>query len=1176
MKRFTLALAMTLTLVMPLFAERVTSETAKNVASTFLNNNGAKASQLTDLSKTAGFQNLYIFTAEQGFVVMSADDCVQPILGYSLTDIFVTEDMPDNLVWWLRGYNDEIQYAIDSKMKASDETTKMWKDLAGGNAKAERTTVVVAPLIQTKWSQSKYYNRLCPALSDGPDGHAYTGCVATAMAQIMKYWNHPIHGTGSVTYNSGGFQGYPYIQGLTANFGATTYDWDNMNPYYENYYANGEDFDAITSPYPTEAEINAIATLMYHCGVSVKMNYGGPSTGGSGAYSSAVATALINHFNYSPATEFKQKSSTNSNTSITTTYYSDSEWIAMLKVELDASRPLHYGGSDPDPNNSTGHAFVCDGYDNRNYFHFNWGWAGHYNGYFTISNLNTGANSSEAGAGNGTYTRDQYAIFGIQPMPCAASEPTNLTYTLSGINNLTLNWTAINGAVSYNIYCNNNYVGNSTTNSYTESAPFGPNVYYVRSVDANGNLSLPSNTVTLYIGYQTPIVNDLTASLSENNVNLSWTAPEWCYPQTPSAILTYGNGIMNTRHSAKYWAHRYLSDNLSQYVDKAVYKISFYAYATGSYTCYIYKGTTTQYIRGENAFFPTTLLTSKNIEVTNTLTWIDIDLEELVTIDGQDDIWVIMHDPSNGNGRYSAAFSYSSESNSDGGYVGRWILDDGRKGYVRNGNYAFLIRTYVTDGTYTYNLYDGTSQVASNINATNYTVSNPTDNTAHRYTLKTNYYGGETNASNLAGITLGTASLSSLNMGNTDKMTVTENSQLTVSGTLRDVNADNLILEDGAQLINSSTGVKATVKKNITAYTQDGGWYLVASPITESITPNADNGLLSNDYDLYTFNQSEQMEWHNYETHSFTIDNKTGYLYANNGNLTLSFAGTLMANTTAITLAYDSKADFRGFNLIGNPYPCNAYVDRSFYVLNEDGSEFIIGSNPIPPCMSFMVQAQGTGESVIFGKSASKNKPSIVASVKTMQDKGEKIIDMARVSFEENDNLTKFTMSNHTSQLYIPQDKQNYAVAFANGQSEMPLNFKTAKNDTYVLDFKVENMETNYLHLIDNMTGIDVDLLTTSSYVFEASTDDDEARFRLMLTPNANGDNKTFAYYANGEIHIIETQDFASLQIVDMTGRILVSRDMVRHISTANMAPGIYVLRLISGEQVKTQKIVLQ
>ena len=111
MKRFTLIVALVLMVAMPTFAERVTSETAQKVATTFLNNNGAKAAQLTDLTKEAGFKNLYIFNGNPGFVVMAADDCVQPILGYSLTGKFVAENMPTNVSGWLQGYNDEIQYA---------------------------------------------------------------------------------------------------------------------------------------------------------------------------------------------------------------------------------------------------------------------------------------------------------------------------------------------------------------------------------------------------------------------------------------------------------------------------------------------------------------------------------------------------------------------------------------------------------------------------------------------------------------------------------------------------------------------------------------------------------------------------------------------------------------------------------------------------------------------------------------------------------------------------------------------------------------------------------------------------------------------------------------------------------------------------------------------------------
>ena len=157
MKRFTLIVALVLMVAMPTFAERVTSETAQKVATTFLNNNGAKAAQLTDLSKEAGFKNLYIFNGNPGFVVMAADDCVQPILGYSLTGKFVAENMPTNVSGWLQGYNDEIQYAIDNKVRASDETSKLWKELADGNTKAAKAVAVVNALVQTKWDQNGFY-----------------------------------------------------------------------------------------------------------------------------------------------------------------------------------------------------------------------------------------------------------------------------------------------------------------------------------------------------------------------------------------------------------------------------------------------------------------------------------------------------------------------------------------------------------------------------------------------------------------------------------------------------------------------------------------------------------------------------------------------------------------------------------------------------------------------------------------------------------------------------------------------------------------------------------------------------------------------------------------------------------------------------------------------------------
>ena len=1153
MKRFTMIMALVLMVAMPTFAERVTSETARRVATTFFNNNGAKSVQLTDISKEAGFNNLYIFNGNTCFVVMAADDCVQPILGYSLTGIFVAENMPSNVRGWLQGYNDEIRSAIEGQMRATAETTQLWKDLMDGNSKAARATTVVAPLIQTKWNQNKFYNSLCPVASGGPQGHAYTGCVATAMAQIMKYWEYPSHGIGSHSYTWNG-------QTLSADFGSTTYDWENMVNYYDYYFDDNGTAHSLSNPTP--AQITAVATLMYHCGISVDMNYGG---GSSGANTADVVSALKTYFNYSPAIEYKSKSNNGTN------YYTNDEWIAMVKTELNESRPLQYRGQDP--NSDSGHSFVCDGYDNNNYFHFNWGWAGHYNGYFSITNLNTGANSSDPGAGNGNYTRDQSAIFGIQPVQCAASEPTNLTYTLSGIQDLTLNWTAASGAVSYNIYRNGNFIGNSTTNSYNEVAPFGNNVYYIRSVDASSNLSLSSNTVVVYIGFQTPIVDDLGASLSGNIVNLTWSAPEWCYPETPSAMLNYGAGNLYYSWTYVYYAHRHLATNLAQYTGKAVYKVSTFIQHSGTYSVYIYTKST-QYDQPD----PNYLAFSKTgVPITISGEWYEFNTDEPIILTGTDDLWVVIKQEATGQQYPTPSFNLS-EHNTNAFYAGSsspTSLYDAHSSY----NCSWFINTYLTDGTYTYNLYQDGTQIAQGLNQTTYNVT-LNNNTAKLFSVKTNYYGGETEGSNKIGFAKGNASLVTLGLSENDQMTVTENSKLTVSGTLSDVNVDNLILENGAQLVNNSTGVQATVKKNINAYSQEGGWYLIASPMVESIIPTVDNGFLANNYDLYTFVQNEDLEWRNVEAGAFnTIDNKTGYLYANSANLTLSLEGTLASSTYATQLAYDANAYFKGFNLIGNPYPCNTYVDKSFYVLNEDGSDFTLGNNPIPPCSAILVQAQGTGESVIFSKTASKIAHSINISVANANMRGNAIIDQARVSFNENDQLVKYKLSDQSCRLYIPQNGQDFAVAFANVEGEMPVNFKATKNGLYTISIETESIDLDYLYLIDNLTGADIDLLATPSYTFEAKTTDYATRFRLMFgNSNEQGtstSSATFAYINNGNI-IINNGGKATLQIVDMMGRVVVEEDAINRISTSEMAPGVYVVHLINGENVRTQKIVIE
>ena len=1156
MKRFTLLAALVLMVAMPTFAERVTSETARKVASTFLNNNGTKSVQLTDLSKEAGFPNLYIFTADKGFVIMSANDCVQPILGYSLTDIFDTEDMPENVAWWLQGYNDEIQSAVDNKMRASSETAKMWKDLIEGNAKAGKATAVVAPLIQTKWNQNKYYNDLCPAVSDGPNGKAYTGCVATAMAQIMKYWSYPSTGIGSHSYTWNG-------QTLSANFGATTYDWNNMADYYEYYFANGTDQYANWLSEPSAEEIAAVATLMYHCGVSVDMIYGGNSTGGSAAPNAYVAIALKNYFNYKETAQHKQKSYNSY------VYYTDDEWIAMLKADLNDSRPIQYGGQDP--NGSGGHAFVCDGYNSDDYFHFNWGWAGRYNGYFSLNNLDTGANSGEAGAGNGVYTRDQEAVFGIEPGSMVPA-PTNLTYTLSGLQNITLTWNASNGASSYNVYRDSNLIGNTVSATYSETAPFGTHSYYVRCVDANSQLSLPSNTITVTIDYPTPIVTDLNATLSGNNANLTWTSPEWCAPSTDNEVLTYSHGDAiyyfgsggNTKY---YFGHKYPASMINN--NKVLYKVSFYAAMTGAFRLCVYTANA-----GNTK--PQTQVYTLDITASNT-GWNDIVLGTPLQLDASKDLWVFIYD-SEGRTFPMGVGEYIEGTDNNGNYL---ASNPTSSVYIQD--YVMLINTYVTDGTYTYNLYDGSTSVASNISNTTYIVNNITNNTAHRYTLKTNYYGGETNASNMAGLTIGNASLNSLTMAANDKMTITENSKLTVSGTLSDVNADNLILENGAQLINNSTGVQATVKKNINGYTGNGGWYTLSTPFV-SLTPSVDNGLISGSYDLYAYDEdgdADGKEWINYKSGSFNLTPSSGYLYANSATQTLDLSGQLNSGTYSqtVNLSYNNSVEgLKGFNLLGNPtaheinFTKSSDVSDGYYYADNSDTWIYSTSSSVPAGRGFLVKANATGQTVTVNPQSKGGHP----------DQGQYLClsigeDQTYVKLSEGISMPMIDFKGKHSSLYLLYDRKPYVMLVRNDEEALDLCFETRHNGTQTLTVDASNLGLNYLHLIDNMTGADVDLLATPSYNFEAKTTDYATRFRLVFndhtTDGPSTSSGTFAYINNGNIVV---NGEGVIQIVDVTGRVVVKGDAINGVSTSELTPGVYVLRLVNGENVMTQKIVIE
>ena len=366
--------------------------TAKQLAQNFWKENNTMAvrngkvfkkqadeARFVNVAAQHGYSEFFIFnnTAGKGFVIMAADDCVTPILGYSYENNFGDGELPPNIKAWLDGYAAQISEASTMKLNATEEIRADWECLRQSKALPIKSEKAVSPLVQTKWNQNPYYNDQCPYDSNA-GARAVTGCVATAMAQIMKYWSYPEHGLGNHSYVP---TSHPEYGTQYADFSAVNYQWSSM-------------------PNSVTSANNAVATLMYHCGVSVDMMYGTTvyPDAGSAAYiidagggRACAETALKTYFDYKSTLHGVKKND-----------YSDSQWINLLKTELDNGRPMLYGGF----SNSGGHAFVCDGYNSSNYFHFNWGWGGNYDDYYYINSLNPGSH---------TYSQNQQALIGIEP-----------------------------------------------------------------------------------------------------------------------------------------------------------------------------------------------------------------------------------------------------------------------------------------------------------------------------------------------------------------------------------------------------------------------------------------------------------------------------------------------------------------------------------------------------------------------------------------------------------------------------------------------------------------------------------------------------------------------------------------------------------------------------------------
>lgn len=366
-----------------------TKEAAEEIAGSFFSQNvttsqkipsaSTKINYIPKITDNAGQSNVeafYVFNRGEnnGFVIIAADDCAKTILGYADSGSFDYNTIPENLKYWLQMYENEINTISGTADMQPIQTASKSKSVSNH-------TESVSPLLgNIKWNQGSPYNQLCPVINNTTGEKAVVGCVATGMAQVMKYYQWPVQGIGSNSYTT-----KTNNITLTLDFSQTTYDWANMTDTY--------------STSSSEVQKNAVSTLMYHCGVAVNMDYGTTSN----AYFSDMGKALINNFNFDPNMDQWLRD-----------YFTRDELVSKIKAELNASHPILIGGQASDG----GHLFVLDGYDNNELFHINWGWGGTSNGYFQISALNPDYESNPSLG----YNTSQQFYFGVQK-PNANSVP---------------------------------------------------------------------------------------------------------------------------------------------------------------------------------------------------------------------------------------------------------------------------------------------------------------------------------------------------------------------------------------------------------------------------------------------------------------------------------------------------------------------------------------------------------------------------------------------------------------------------------------------------------------------------------------------------------------------------------------------------------------------------------
>ena len=574
----------------------VTANEAQEVGLLFLNANtsnrlrSSSSLQMTTAYRTAqGDTAFYVFNTANGFVMVAADRCATPILGYSDEGQFDIHNIPIQMQEYLQGFVEQIAYGINNLTEEDETTSQRWQEVrSSGHLRNTRNNNHVDPLITANWGQGCYYNVMCPEFSDGDCGHAKVGCVATAMGMIMHYWGYPSHGTGS--WNG-------------VNFGETTYNWENMpNQLGQN---------------STQEEVNAVATLLWHCGIAVHMAYSGNS---SAAFSYDVPYALSHYFNYSVGSWDDLED------------WSQEEQLERIKNNLNTLCPLYFNSVSEIPQH-TGHGWVCDGYDSSDLLHFNWGWSGLGNGYYVLNAHNVTGYE---------FNNNTHVIFNIIPR-CEVDSAFTVIVTSNSVEG------NVTGGGAYN--CSDQCAVTASPNEGVQFDYWTENGRYISS-DSCYIFGVTQN-------------RELEAHFSEEKVRIN----AGCNPiiggtvrgNSNTTLLSYDNGIVDCAcggEEMNSWGVMFPSEKLGGQQNLLLTKVIFWEWSRFYGEVLIYQG------GSDN---PDSLIYQQPFHSSGIGGFAEIPILPSLEIDTTKNLWIVLH---NFTGFYVAAYSTNNDHPDNAHWVG--------------------------------------------------------------------------------------------------------------------------------------------------------------------------------------------------------------------------------------------------------------------------------------------------------------------------------------------------------------------------------------------------------------------------------------------------------------------------------------------------------------------------